>query len=259
MVGGAGGARGEDASAIWFDPQIKAVVICSKRTGGKLILAAAKSGKHIYAEKPLGMGARTPRTRPGRSRRPASCSRPATLCAHPNVQFIREQLARGEFGKVTRVRGSNCHGGALEGWFDTDWRWMADPKVAGIGAFGDLGTHSLDLLLMLSGNVSRTTAAVSATPPTGPGCDEGGEGMMIFDNGTLGSLVAGWDDVADPVTLEISGTEGHATSSKVSCSSRASTSKGPTGRNRGRSCRRSGRLRWSCSWTPSTGRRTCRW
>ena len=44
--------------------------------------------------------------------------------------------------------------------------------MAGIGAFGDLGTHSLDLLLMLSGNVSRTTAAVSAGTARYPGCDE---------------------------------------------------------------------------------------
>ena len=83
--------------------------------------------------------------------------------------------------------------------------------------------------------------------------------MMIFDNGTLGSLVAGWDDVADPVTLEISGTEGHATVVEGKLFFQSKHVEGADGKKPWRSCRRSGRLRWSCSWTPSTGRRTCRW
>ena len=30
---------------------------------------------------------------------------------------------------------------------------MADPAQAGVGGFGDLGTHSLDILLWLMGDV----------------------------------------------------------------------------------------------------------
>lgn len=203
----------QDVSAIWSDPQIKAVVICSETDRHEqLIVAAAKAGKHIYAEKPLGMGAKDAYAAAKAIEEAGVLFETGYFMrGDPKIQFLREQLAKGAFGKVTRVRGSNCHSGALEGWFDTDWRWMADPKVAGIGAFGDLGTHSLDLLLLLTGNVTKTTAALSAGTARYPGCDEGGEGMLLFENGTLGSLAAGWDDVANPVTLEISGTEGHAT------------------------------------------------
>ena len=38
---------------------------------------------------------------------------------NPIHLFLREQIHRGNFGKITRVRGSNCHSGALGGWFDT--------------------------------------------------------------------------------------------------------------------------------------------
>lgn len=42
-------------------------------------------------------------------------------------------------------------------------------------------------------------------------CDETGEALMRFKNGVLGTLAAGWVDVENPVSLLISGTEGHAT------------------------------------------------
>ena len=44
----------------------------------------------------------------------------------------------------------------------------------------------------------------------GPDCDETGEALFLFSSGAIGSLAAAWVDVAEPVTAEISGTEGHA-------------------------------------------------
>ena len=79
---------------------------------------------------------------------------------HPQNLFLKEQVAAGSFGKITRARGSNCHSGSLGGWFDTEWRWMADPAQAGCGAFGDLGTHVLDILLWLMGDVERVAASI---------------------------------------------------------------------------------------------------
>ena len=87
---------------------------------------------------------------------------------------------------------------------------MADPKIAGVGAFGDLGAHMLDILLWLVGDVSEATAQLDRGTGAYEGCDETGEGLLRFTNGTIGTLAAAWDDVADPVTLQICGTEGHA-------------------------------------------------
>ena len=41
-------------------------------------------------------------------------------------------------------------------------------------------------------------------------CDELGESLFHFKSGTLGTLAAAWTDVADPISLVISGTEGYA-------------------------------------------------
>ena len=41
-------------------------------------------------------------------------------------------------------------------------------------------------------------------------CDETGTAMLKMKDGVVATLVAGWVDVANPVTLQIAGTEGHA-------------------------------------------------
>ena len=87
---------------------------------------------------------------------------------------------------------------------------MADPKIAGVGAFGDLGTHLLDIMLWIMGEVTEVACTLDNGTARYEGCDETGEALMRFKNGTIGTLAAGWDDVANPVFLIVSGTEGHA-------------------------------------------------
>jgi len=208
----AGLSTAKDVQEIWSDPDIKAVVICSETNRHlELVLAAAKARKHMFVEKPLGVTAKE-------SREMADAIGNANLLfttgyfmrTDPKHLFLKEQVAQGNFGKITRVRGSNCHSGSLGGWFDTDWRWMADPKIAGVGAFGDLGTHKLDILMWLLGDVESVTADVRSITGRYGDCDETGEALMQFKNGVIGTLAAGWVDVDDPVQLLISGTEGHA-------------------------------------------------
>ena len=201
-----------DESKILLDPEVQAVVIYSETNRHHdLVLAAAKAGKHMFVEKPLGITAKE-------SLAMAEAIERANLLfttgyfmrTDPKHLFLKEEIAKGNFGKITRARGSNCHNGALEGWFDTEWRWMADPKIAGIGGFGDLGTHKLDILMWLLGDVETVTADVKSVTGRYGDCDECGEGMIQFKNGVIGTLGAGWVDIEDPVQLLISGTEGHA-------------------------------------------------
>jgi predicted dehydrogenase len=128
----------------------------------------------------------------------------------PKNLFLKSEVEKGNFGKITRVRGSNCHNGSLGGWFDTEWRWMADPKIAGVGAFGDLGTHKLDILMWLFGGIDSVAAEIHPVTGRYGDCDEIGEALIRFNSGMIGTLAAGWVDIEDPVKLLISGTEGHA-------------------------------------------------
>jgi predicted dehydrogenase len=202
----------DDVNKIWADPEITAVIIFSETDRHhELILAATKAGKNMFAEKPLGITARE-------SLEMAAAIEQANLLfttgyfmrTDPKHLFLKEEIAKGHFGTITRARASNCHNGSLGGWFDTEWRWMADPKIAGVGAFGDLGTHKLDILMWLLGDVERVTADIKEVTGRYKGCDECGEGLMHFKDGVIGTLAAGWVDIEDPVQLLISGTEGHA-------------------------------------------------
>jgi predicted dehydrogenase len=201
-----------DASQVWADPEIAAVVIYSETNRHHdLVLAGAKAGKHMFVEKPLGITAKESVTM-------AEAIEKAGLLfttgyfmrTDPKHLFLKHEISLGNFGKITRARGSNCHSGSLGGWFDTDYRWMADPKIAGVGAFGDLGTHKLDILMWLLGDVDSVSADVKSVTGRYGNCDETGEGLLQFKNGVIGTLAAGWVDIEDPVQLLISGTEGHA-------------------------------------------------
>ena len=201
-----------DPAEIWSDRGVSGVVICSETNRHRdLVLAAAKAGKPMFVEKPLGIAARE-------SADMAAAIEKAGLLfttgyfmrTQPHHLFLKDQVAKGAFGKITRARGSNCHSGSLGGWFDTEWRWMADPKIAGVGAFGDLGTHSLDILMWLLGDVDSVTAEIKVVTGRYGDCDETGEALLRFKNGVIGTLAAGWVDVDNPVSLLISGTEGHA-------------------------------------------------
>jgi predicted dehydrogenase len=202
-----------DVDTILSDPEIAAVVICSETDRHEqLVLAAAGKKKDLFVEKPLAMGARDAYAMADAIERAGVLYQTGYfLRGGPIHNYLREILAARKLGKITRVRGSNCHSGALGGWFDTEWRWMADPKIAGCGAFGDLGTHSLDILLWLFGPITECTALLDNGTAHYPNCEETGEGLMRFKSGVIGTLAAAWDDVANPVMLLISGTEGHAT------------------------------------------------
>ncbi len=201
-----------DVQTIWNDPEINAVVILSETDRHHdLIIAAAKAGKHMFAEKPLCASGKEAREMA------AVIEKSGVLFTtgyfnrtDPKKLFLKSEIAAGNFGTITRVRGSNCHNGSLGGWFDKDWRWMADPKIAGVGAFGDLGTHLLDILMWHNGDIESVTAVIEPVTRRYGDCDETGEAMIRFKNGVIGTLAAGWVDVENPVELLISGTQGHA-------------------------------------------------
>jgi predicted dehydrogenase len=194
------------------DPTVSAFIITSETSFHlELLKQIAHAGRPIFVEKPLGINTEFSTSilevleenkivfqtgyfqRGGRE-----------------IQTLKKKVDSGHFGTITRVRASVCHNGALGGWFDTDWRWMADRTLSGVGGFGDLGTHGLDLLMWLFGGVKAATGALSNGTARYKDCDELGEGLLKFTNGAIGTLTASWDDVANPIRMQVSGTKGHA-------------------------------------------------
>jgi predicted dehydrogenase len=201
-----------DPAVAWEDPNVVGIIVCSETNRHEeLVLPAAAARKHLFVEKPLGLGAED-------AQRMAKAIEAAGVLfqtgyfqrGQPAHLFIKQQIEQGSFGKITRLRHSNCHQGSLEDWFTPEWLWMTNKEQAGVGAFGDLGTHSLDIMLWMLGDASSVTATVHVATGRYGDCDEYGEGLLEFTSGAVGSLAAGWVDVAHPVNLILSGTEGHA-------------------------------------------------
>ncbi len=208
-----GGQIAESVSQIANDPEVDGVVICSQTNlHAELVPELARAGKHLFIEKPVGMNG-------------SEAAAIADIVNETGVIFqtgyfmrsqavnlkIKQLIKDGALGDITRLRLSNVHSGAIGGWFDEEWRWMADVEQAGVGAFGDLGSHAFDLLLwfMEGDNPQACTGHIGTVLERYPGCDEYGEGMVRFESGAVAVVAGGWVDHANPNQVEISGTKGH--------------------------------------------------
>jgi predicted dehydrogenase len=136
----------------------------------KAILAA---GRHVVCEKPLSV------TSAESAELLALAEASDRICAvnynirfYPLNQHLHGAVAAGELGGIRLVTGRY-----FQDWLflDTDWNWRLDPAAGGeLRAFGDIGTHWVDLVSFIMG--SRVTAVlaelVTAIPvrhaPRGP-------------------------------------------------------------------------------------------
>lgn len=189
-----------------------AAVVCSEtRLHEELVGPIVTAGLPLFVEKPLGFAADdAARMAEAIEGKGLAFSTGYFMRGSRELLWIKARVEDGWFGQVTRARASNCHSGALGGWFDGEWRWMADPKEAGCGGFGDLGTHVLDILMWIFGDVRAAVGARTMGTGRYEGCDEAGEALMVHENGVISTFAAGWDDIANPVSFLVSGTKGHA-------------------------------------------------
>ncbi len=212
-----GCAAVDDYRDILNDRELDAVIICSETSLHlELVETTAAAGKDVFVEKPLGMGASDAYA----MQRAVEAAGVIFQTGHfmrsmPVYRQLKAWIEAGTLGKITRIRHSNVHQGAIAGIFDSgrgpylDWLWMTDPALSGCGGFGDLGAHSLDILMWLMGDVESVTAQVDRLLGKYD-CDEYGEGMLRFANGAIGTIAAGWVDVLRPQSILVSGTEGVA-------------------------------------------------
>ena len=212
---------GASLDEIVSDPEVQGVVICSETDRHpELVAAAAKAGKHMFVEKPLGITAEGSLEMAAAIDEGGAPLHHRLLHAHGPEAPLPQGADRGRQLRHASPapQAWNVHAGSLGGWFDekpgdpaNTWRWMADPKVAGVGAFGDLGTHSLDILMWLLGDVKAVSADIRVVTGRYGDCDETGTSLHAASRaGSPATLTAGWVDIANPVTLVIAGTEGQA-------------------------------------------------
>ena len=191
------GSPSKSLAGLIQDPTVDGFIVCSETVRHlDLVTQLVEARKPIFIEKPVGFsGEQSQQIQKLLDDHKIAFQTGYFMRGQGNVRALKKLVDEAFFGDITRVRASCCHSGALGGWFDTDWRWMADRSQAGVGAFGDLGTHVLDLLIWIFGGVSSVTGALANGTARYQGCEELGEAMLKFSSGTIGTLTASWDDV----------------------------------------------------------------
>ena len=150
-------------------------------------IAAARAGKHVLCEKPLGRTADESYD----LWQAAEQAGVAHMCGFnyrfvPAVRLARELLEAGELGEVVHFRARYLQSW---GWDADDSVWRFDRAQAGTGAIGDLGTHIVDLARYLVGEIASVSALVRTYVP-GREVDDHFVAAVEFEHGLAGTLEA---------------------------------------------------------------------
>lgn len=135
------------------DPKVDVVDITTpNHLHAEMAIAAAQAGKHVYCEKPLALTAAEAKSIVDAVEAAGVISLVGfNYLKNPIQGFAKELIEAGELGEITLFRGM----------FDQDilvdpeapFSWRMDKKLAGSGALGDLGAHTISLAQFLVGDM----------------------------------------------------------------------------------------------------------
>ena len=151
-----------DPEAICADPEVDAVIIATPNfTHLPIALAAAKHGKHMMCEKPLGVNK-------GEVQRMYEAARDAkvvhmtafTYRFAPSMLYLRHLVKSGALGTPRHFRSQR-----FLDWPETSWGWRQYKDKAGAGDLYDMTIHRIDFALDLLGPLARICGAVARFAP----------------------------------------------------------------------------------------------
>jgi predicted dehydrogenase len=150
-------------------------------------IEAARNGKHLLCEKPLGMDAAESHTMWVEAERAGVQHMTGFNYRFvPAVRHAREIVRSGGIGDVVHFRATYLQSW---GWEADEGVWRFDRAQAGTGAIGDLGTHIIDLARYVVGEIVSVSALVRTVVP-GRAVDDHFVATIEFENGAVGTLEA---------------------------------------------------------------------
>lgn len=164
--------------------------------------AAIAAGKHVLLEKPLAM---TPAEAWALVDSAAAAG--VVLATGYQARYVaghieaKRQIDSGSLGDIAVARTYWCihRDGPPQAW-------RQDPNQAGWGVLGDIGTHHIDLLRMLLGEVSDATGMTAHL--LGYGTEDTATATLRFARGTLATVTVCAAAPTGGTRVEVVGTEG---------------------------------------------------
>jgi predicted dehydrogenase len=183
-----------DWQTLVADPKLGAVVIASPQdTHMAIALAALSAGKHVFCEKPLGLGVEQSRVMLDAARASGLVHMTGfNYIRTPASQLARQIIASGEIGDVTWFRGEHTEDFCADPLQPASWRTRGRAN----GNMGDLAPHIINAALALIGPIRSICADIETVhrtrpSPSGPEAvtnDDQGHIMCRFENGVMGHL-----------------------------------------------------------------------
>jgi predicted dehydrogenase len=186
-----------------------------------VVVGALQSGKHVYCEKPLAMNLAQAREMVAEARKHPELKTQMTLEYRffPALIRARELITEGFIGRVFSIRGEYLHSSFVDP--NRPVHWKVDKKVGGGGALLDIGSHVLDLVRFLAGEVKEVMAATETFTKKRPVAGKPGEfmdieaddiGVMLLRmaDGAVGTIEASKvaTGATDDLKIEIRGSKG---------------------------------------------------
>ena len=151
-----------DFEAICASDRVDAVIIATPNwTHRDMAVAAARGGKHILCEKPLGLNAGEVRAMYEAARDAGVVHMTAfTYRFAPSMLYLAHLLKAGALGEPRHFRSQR-----FLDLPETSWGWRQDKAKAGAGDLFDMTIHRIDFALGLLGPLSRVCGAVARFAP----------------------------------------------------------------------------------------------
>lgn len=166
--------------------------------------AAAAAGRHVFVEKPMAT------TSAGARRMIEACAQAGVTLGvgyqnrfHPLHEKVRDWVRAGQIGEVVLARARWFLRYAAE---PSDWR--RSRELAGWWALGDVGTHCVDLLRWLFGEVKDVTARLRHAAGAAYETEDSAVLFLRHQDGTPSIVECSTAAVAPGTLLEVLGTEG---------------------------------------------------
>ncbi len=170
-----GFARGaRDWRTVIEDEQVEVVYIAAPNMlHVELVEAAARAGKAVFCEKPVG-GRPSDVVHAARAVRAAGVGGGVGYNYRwaPLVQYAQELIAAGELGQITNYRGRFFSMYGSDPLGVNSWRFQLEQ--GGYGVTSDLLSHAVDLAHMLIGPIARVAGTIETFIPERPAPADGG-------------------------------------------------------------------------------------
>jgi predicted dehydrogenase len=151
-----------DPAVICSHPDVDAVIIATPNfTHREISVTAAKHGKHIMCEKPLGLNAAEVRQMYHAARDASVVHMTAfTYRFAPSMRYLKHLVAAGQLGDPRHFRSQR-----FLDWPETSWGWRQYQHLAGAGDLFDMTIHRIDFSQDLLGPIARVTGALARFAP----------------------------------------------------------------------------------------------